>query len=150
MSGTYCKVSVNRRRNEEIGGGILEENKITTEEAIRLLMPIMESLDTVHQEGILHRDIAPDNILITKAGDAKLIDFGAARYATTDYSMSLTVLIKPGFSPEEQYRSRGAQGPHTDVYSMAATLYRCITGKTPPDSLKRRVELEKSKKDMLF
>lgn len=135
---------------ETLSQRLKREGKLSPEEAIKLLMPIMESLDIVHQEGILHRDIAPDNILITKNGDAKLIDFGAARYATTGYSMSLTVLIKPGFSPEEQYRTRGDQGPHTDVYSMAATLYRCITGKTPPDSLKRRVELEKSNKDMLF
>lgn len=135
---------------ETLAQRLKRDGKISVEETIKLLTPIMESLDTVHQEGILHRDIAPDNILITKDGDAKLIDFGAARYATTDYSMSLTVLIKPGFSPEEQYRTRGAQGPHTDVYSMAATLYRCITGKTPPDSLKRRVELEKSNRDILF
>ena len=135
---------------ENLAQRLKREGKLSPEEAIKLLMPIMDSLDIVHQEGILHRDIAPDNILITKDGDAKLIDFGAARYATTGYSMSLTVLIKPGFSPEEQYRTRGDQGPHTDVYSMAATLYRCITGKTPPDSLKRRVELEKSNKDLLF
>lgn len=135
---------------ETLAAKLKREGVMPSGDAIALLMPIMESLEAVHEEGILHRDIAPDNILITKDGDAKLIDFGAARYATTGYSMSLTVLIKPGFSPEEQYRTRGEHGPHTDVYSMAATLYKTITGKTPPDSLKRRVEFEKSNKDILF
>ncbi len=135
---------------ETLAAKLKRDGVMPADDAIALLMPIMESLETVHEEGILHRDIAPDNIFITKDGDAKLIDFGAARYATTGYSMSLTVLIKPGFSPEEQYRTRGDQGPYTDVYSMAATLYRTITGKTPPDSLKRRVEFEKSDKDILF
>lgn len=135
---------------ETLAAKLKREGPMPVGEAITLLMPIMESLETVHKEGILHRDIAPDNIFITKSGDAKLIDFGAARYATTAYSMSLTVLIKPGFSPEEQYRTRGDQGPHTDVYSMAATLYKAVTGKTPPDSLKRRVEFEKSNRDILL
>lgn len=135
---------------ETLAAKLKRDGVMAADDAIALLMPIMESLETVHEEGILHRDIAPDNIFITKDGDAKLIDFGAARYATTGYSMSLTVLIKPGFSPEEQYRTKGDQGPHTDVYSMAATLYKTITGKTPPDSLKRRVEFEKSNKDILF
>lgn len=135
---------------ETLAAKLKRDGVMAADDAIALLMPIIESLETVHKAGILHRDIAPDNIFITKDGDAKLIDFGAARYATTGYSMSLTVLIKPGFSPEEQYRTKGDQGPHTDVYSMAATLYKTITGKTPPDSLKRRVEFEKSNKDILF
>ena len=129
---------------------LLDKRKtIPEEEAIRLLMPIMESLKTVHKEGIIHRDIAPDNIFITSDGTAKLIDFGAARFATTSYSRSLTVLVKPGFSPEEQYRSKGDQGPHTDVYSLAATLYKMLTGKTPPDALERRAKVETSKKDII-
>lgn len=135
---------------ETLAAKLKREGKMPIDDAVVLLMPIMESLETVHKEGILHRDIAPDNIFLTKDGGAKLIDFGAARYATAGYSMSLTVLIKPGFSPEEQYRTRGDQGPHTDVYSMAATLYKTVTGKTPPESLKRRVEFEKSNKDILF
>jgi serine/threonine protein kinase len=103
----------------------------------------------VHEEGIIHRDIAPDNIFLTNKGEVKLIDFGASRYATTSRSRSLTVIIKPGYSAEEQYRSRGDQGAHTDVYSLGAVLYKMITGITPPDAMERRAQYEKNKKDML-
>ncbi len=120
---------------------------ISEDEAIQMLMPIMESLRNVHASGILHRDIAPDNIFLTTDGQVKLIDFGASRFATTSHSRSLTVIVKPGYSPEEQYRSRGDQGPHTDVYSVAATLYKMITGTTPPDALERRAKVETTKRD---
>lgn len=123
---------------------VIEENK-----AVEMLMPVMQSLKAVHSEGLLHRDIAPDNIFITDSGEVKLIDFGASRYATTSYSRSLTVVIKPGYSPEEQYRSRGDQGAYTDVYAVAATLYKMITGVTPPDAMERRAKAEGQKKEIL-
>ena len=122
---------------------------VEPELAVAILEPVIRSLQTVHEKGIIHRDIAPDNIMLTVEGKAKLIDFGAARYATTAHSRSLTVLIKPGYSPEEQYRSRGDQGPHTDVYAMGATLYRMITGETPPDAMERRALYENKGKDTL-
>ncbi len=129
---------------------LLEREKtIPEDKAIKMLKPVMDSLNEVHARSIIHRDIAPDNVFVTNDGKVKLIDFGAARYATTSHSRSLTVIIKPGFSPEEQYRSRGDQGPHTDVYSLAATLYKMITGVTPPDALERRAFLENKGKEIL-
>ena len=126
-----------------------QKGKISEDDAVELLMPVMESLRVVHSAGILHRDISPDNIFLTTKGQLKLIDFGAARFATSTHSRSLTVMIKPGYSPEEQYRSRGDQGTYTDVYSLAATLYKMITGTTPPDALVRRKSCEKDRKDIL-
>ena len=133
---------------ETLADKIKREGIFPEKEAVDILMPVMKSLETVHREKIIHRDISPDNIFLTKDG-AKLIDFGAARFATTSHSRSLTVIIKPGYSAEEQYRSRSDQGPHTDVYSLAATLYKMITGETPPDALERRAKIESTRKDIL-
>ncbi len=116
------------------------EGKLSLADAEQIILPIFRSLKSVHEEGIIHRDIAPDNIFITKDGRVKLLDFGAARYASATHSRSLTVIYKPGYAPEEQYQSRGEQGPWTDVYALAATLYKCITGVTPDTSLERKVK----------
>ena len=126
------------------------EGTIPEDRAVEMMMPVMKSLEVIHSAGILHRDIAPDNIFITKDGTTKLIDFGASRYATTSHSRSLTVIIKPGYSPEEQYRSNGDQGTHTDVYALGATLYKMMTGKTPPDAMERRAQFEGQNKDILI
>ena len=119
------------------------EGNMPVQEAFDIVMKVIAAMKKVHKEGIIHRDIAPDNIFVLKNGDIKVIDFGAARYATTKHSKSLSVIIKPGYAPEEQYRSRGDQGPHTDVYALAATFYKMITGITPEDAMERSV------KDML-
>lgn len=111
--------------------------KLSVEEAKEILHPIITALKEVHAMGILHRDIAPDNIFLTNDGKVKLLDFGASRFATTSHSKSLSVIIKPGYAPVEQYRSRGDQGPWTDVYSLAAVLYKMVTGVTPEDSMER-------------
>jgi serine/threonine protein kinase len=116
--------------------------RIAFELALRLLLPVMDALRAVHTAELLHRDVAPDNIRITPEGQVKLLDFGAARQAAGEHSRSLSVLLKPGYAPPEQYRTRGNQGPWTDVYALAATLYRCITGRNPPEALDRMEEDE--------
>ena len=117
---------------------LLDNGKINYQKAVDMMIPIIRTLKKVHEKGILHRDIAPDNIFITSNGEVKLIDFGAARQATsTNHSKSLSVIVKPGYAPPEQYRSRGEQGPWTDVYGCGATLYKMITGVTPDDSMER-------------
>lgn len=110
------------------------------QQVIDILTPVMDALKVIHRAGVLHRDISPDNIFITTKGTIVLIDFGAARQAMGDRSRSLSIILKPGYTPEEQYRSRGVQGPWTDVYALGATIYRLVTGRMPPESLDRLAE----------
>ncbi len=116
---------------------LLEESRtLNYEEVMRLLTPIMMSLKEIHKQGLIHRDISPDNIMII-GNKARLLDFGAARNVSAIANKSLSVMLKPGYAPEEQYRSKGNQGSWTDVYAISATIYRCITGVTPDDAAQR-------------
>ena len=128
---------------------VLPQGRLAPEEAISMLTPVMLSLQRVHDSGMIHRDIAPDNIMLLKDGGVRLIDFGAARHAVHDCGKSMTVIIKDGYSPEEQYNSHSVQGPAADVYALSATLYQMITGITPPGAIERGEYLQKHKRDML-
>ncbi len=109
--------------------------KITTDEILTIIRPVMDSLTQVHKLGLIHRDISPDNILITKYNEVKLIDFGAAKYSNPD-GRSLSIVLKQGFAPPEQYDTHGEQGPWTDVYALGVTIYFAITGVLPPESIR--------------
>ena len=105
--------------------------------------PLLEALETIHASDFLHRDIAPDNIIIRKDGSPVLIDFGSARGDIASRSRTVSALVKPGYSPYEQYAENGVkQGPWTDIYALAATLYHAIAGKRPPDAPSRVVKDE--------
>ena len=88
-----------------------EGGKISIEEALDVMIPVLRALTAVHAEGFIHRDVTPDNIYITKDGNVKLLDFGSARYSLGDKSKSLDVILKVGYAPKEQYTRRGRQGP---------------------------------------
>ncbi len=111
--------------------------KLPWRETLDIFYPVMDALEAVHREGIIHRDISPDNIFITSKGVVKLLDFGAARYSMGTKSQSLDLILKPGYAPFEQYIRHGRQGPFTDVYALSACLYASITGQIPPESVDR-------------
>lgn len=116
-------------------GGMISFAKL-----LYIMTPVMDALRDIHEFGVMHRDVSPDNIFIDNRGRVFLIDFGAARQEMRKISKSLSVILKAGYAPEEQYRSRGEQGSWTDVYAVAATMYRALTGRIPPESLDRLAE----------
>ena len=127
---------------EYLEGSSLKEyaaknGKFPAQKFLEQIKPLMEDIQKMHDRGVIHRDIAPDNIILLPDGQMKLIDFGAARSYLGDKSM--TVVVKKGFAPAEQYFSTGSTAS-TDVYALAATIYYCITGKVPPDSVQRQNE----------
>ncbi len=114
---------------------------------IEIAMDVLRSLNELHGQNIYHRDIAPDNILVT-GGRVKLIDFGTAREKTGSVTKSLSVILKRGYAPHEQYSRRGNQGPWTDIYALGATMYRLLTGRLPPDGLDRLTDKSAAEVDM--
>ena len=116
---------------------IKQHGKLSFEQTVTMLTPIMKALSKIHSQGLIHRDISPANIMILNDGTVKLLDFGAAREVGGADEKSLSILLKPGFAPEEQYRTKGHQGPWTDVYALSATMYKMMTGLTPIDAMNR-------------
>jgi serine/threonine protein kinase len=114
--------------------------KLEAQTALEVMSPIMDALARIHDQGIIHRDISPDNIFITVDNKYKLLDFGAARFSTGDEEKTVSVVIKVGYAAPEQYRSKSKQGNYTDIYSIGATLYHLITGVKPEESVDRQIE----------
>ena len=111
--------------------------RLPTDELLGVIAPVLDALKAVHDKGLLHRDIKPANIYVTQDGRPILLDFGAARQAMGERSRSLSSVLTPGYAPFEQYHRKGNQGPWTDIYAIAATLYRAVTGTAPPEANER-------------
>lgn len=106
------------------------------QQAWKMLEPVAEALEKIHKTGIIHRDLNPGNLMMEENGTIKIIDFGSARpYLETEKTM--TILIKKGYAPPEQYIKKGKQGPWTDVYALCATIYEMVTGVRPEPSIQR-------------
>ena len=116
---------------------------------IEMMLPLREALIEIHSQGLIHRDISPDNIMVQHNGKLKLMDFGAARDYTESGNKSLTVILKSGYAPPEQYQTHGVQGPWTDIYALCATIYKCLTGITPPDAIARVMDDKFKEPDQL-
>ena len=125
-----------------------QQGKLPFEKLFRLFSPLMQSLSRVHSTGLIHRDISPQNIMVLPDETLILLDFGAAREYGESKETSLSVILKHGYSPSEQYMSHGRQGPWTDVYALCATMYRMLTTVMPPTAVERMAsdKLEKPSK----
>ena len=129
---------------ELLSGATLEDRintggRLKPEEVDRILWPLLDGLEQVHAAGFLHRDIKPANILLDAAGNPTLIDFGASRAAMVGRTAAMTAIFTPGYAAAEQMTS-AKQGPWTDIYGLAATIYHAIAGKAPPNAFDRMLD----------
>ncbi len=124
-------------RGKSLAEHARDRGGIRADELFQLIKPLTETLMEVHRMGLLHRDISPDNLLVGEDRRIRLIDFGAADDMPGSDGRSLSVILKYGYAPAEQYTARGEQGPWTDVYALCATMYRLLTGEAPQDALER-------------
>ena len=114
--------------------------KLSIEESLQIVQALLHTLKLIHGEGIIHRDLSPDNIMILKDGNIKLIDFGAARFFAADTTKSMLVVLKAGYAPVEQYSRSSRQDQRTDLYAVGVILYQLLTGKMPQEAFDRVTE----------
>lgn len=123
--------------------------RLSPARVVSILMQLLDAIEKVHEMGLLHRDISPDNIILEKNGTPVLIDFGAARADANRHTRALSSLlvVKDGYSPQEFYVAGSEQTPSSDLYALGATFYHVISGKAPPNSQKRMVEIAGNRPD---
>ena len=114
--------------------------RLDTDHIIHICLSVLDALAIVHASDMIHRDISPENIFICEDLTVKLIDFGAAKQVYLDGEQTMSVVLKPGYAPPEQYAKKDKQGPWTDIYALGATLYFAATGEKPEESFGRALE----------
>lgn len=114
--------------------------RLDTDHILHICLSVLDALAVVHKAGMIHRDISPENIFICEDLIVKLIDFGAAKQVYLDGEQTMSVVLKPGYAPPEQYAKKDKQGPWTDIYALGATLYFAATGEKPEESFGRVLE----------
>lgn len=122
-----------------------EKGKFPVKEAEKYILALLEALSKVHYHGIIHKDVSPDNIFLLGEDSIKLFDFGAAKFQGTETERTEDVVVKAGYTPPEQYRSRNVQGAFMDIYAVGAVFYEMVTGEKPMEAPDRSVgdELKK-------
>ncbi|MDD6071503.1 MAG: serine/threonine-protein kinase [Clostridiales bacterium] len=116
---------------------VKENGALSFDEFLPLITPVIQALIQIHKRGLIHRDISPENLMIGLDNKLHLIDFGAANFENSHDTKTMTVILKNGFAPPEQYLSDGKQGAWTDIYALCSTMYMMLTGFAPPESIKR-------------
>lgn len=125
-------------RGEPLRDWIKQQGSLDEKRLLQMFLPLLDGLEVVHKARVLHRDIKPANIYVREDGDGLvLLDFGAARYARSDDSRSLTSIVTPGYAPFEQYHTHGAQGPWSDLYAFGGVLYWIVSGEKPQEAPSR-------------
>jgi len=117
-----------------------QKGRLDYETAVNYIAQLSEAVDYIHQRNILHRDIKPDNVIITPENKAILIDFGSAREFIQDKTQNLTSIYTQGYAPLEQYSANSRKGSYSDIYSLGATFYFALTGQKPMDATTRMME----------
>lgn len=124
-------------KGQTLGKRVEKTGRLSAAEVTELAIRIATALEEVHKEGLLHRDIKPDNLFLTEDDRVVLIDFGSARQFVRNKTVRHTRLVTPGYAPPEQYATQAKFGPYTDIYSLGATLLHALTGQQPPPSTDR-------------
>lgn len=125
------------------------DERMPVEQAVDIVKKIARALKTIHANGTIHRDLSPGNIVLCNDGSVKILDFGAARLFTAEKSQNLSVILKPGYAPPEQYGGRTTQDERTDLYALGAVLYRMVVGEMPPEALERSKEQDMTRPGVL-
>lgn len=150
VQNNTCYIVMEYLDGKSLASLVSQTGKQSVDDLLGKLKPLMDDIDKMHRSipSVLHRDIAPDNIMMLENGGVALLDFGSARSCQKDGN-GMTKFVKEGYSPVEQYFKEGEQGPYSDVYSLAATIYYALTGERPSGALERQSTVLGGKPDPL-